>query len=143
MASKTETALAGLFTVLETITGPTVARNVDVPLKVAAGGNLILRDGDPGEPEVVLSPTLYTYQHAAELEVIVQAQGTTRDSEFDTLLVLVSTAINADKTLGGVVDHTEVERPSDPDAEGIPGAEGIKSGVVSIILYYETSDPLN
>ena len=143
MPSTTESALAGLFTVLQTITGPTVERNVDVPVEIASGGHLVLRDGDPGEPEVTLSPTLYSYQHAAELEAFVQADGTTRDTEFDTLLGLVSTAINADKTLGGVVDHTEIERPAEPDVEGIEGAEGIKRGTVPIILYYDTSDPLN
>ena len=49
-----------------------------------AAGLLILRDSDPGEPAVTLSPLRYHYQHRAEIEAVVQA-GAGRDAGFDTL----------------------------------------------------------
>ena len=39
-----------------------------LPERVPAEGLLILRDGEPGEPEVPLSPFAYHYQHRAEIE---------------------------------------------------------------------------
>lgn len=69
-----ETALVALAAVL---TGPPgsapLQRNVDVPSTVDLTGLLILRDGNPGEPETILSPLRYSYEHAAELEIYVQS----------------------------------------------------------------------
>lgn len=39
---------------------------------VPAGGLIILRDGDPGDPEVILSPVTYLWEHQTEIEVILQ-----------------------------------------------------------------------
>ena len=68
-----ETVLQTLFETLQTISGPRVLRNEALPEKVPAGGLLILRDGDTGEPETILSPLSYYWQHLASLEVFVQA----------------------------------------------------------------------
>jgi hypothetical protein len=46
---------------------------------VSAGSLLTLRDGEPCEPEVTLSPLADYYQHRAEIEAIVQ--GTDRDQD--------------------------------------------------------------
>jgi hypothetical protein len=32
---------------------------------------MTLRDGDPGEPEVMFSPLRYHYQHRAEIEAVL------------------------------------------------------------------------
>ena len=145
MPSKSETALAALKTALDGIGGGvTVSRNVDAPEEMKKDDKLlILRDGDPGEPEVILSPVTYSYEHVAELEALVQALDATRDTAWDTLLGQVSTAINVDKTLGGAVDITVLGRPVDPDVEPQEGVIGIKSGTIPITMYYDTTDPLN
>ena len=145
MASTSETALAALKTALVGIGGGvSVSRNVDTPEEMAKDDKLlILRDGDPGEPEVIMSPVTYSYEHVAELEVLVQSLDATRDADWDTLLGQVSTAINADKTLGGAVDITVVGRPVEAGVEPHGGAMGIKGGIVPITLYYDTTDPLN
>ena len=81
-----------------------------------------LRDGDPGQPEVVLSPLTYHWRHAAEIEVYIQgAPAGERDTAVDDLLVAIGGAIVADPTLGGAVDHVETG-PPDLSDEAVPGA---------------------
>ena len=79
-----------------------VSATKPMPERVPAAGLLILRDGEPGEPEVTLSPLRYHYQHRAEIEAVVQ--GATRDAAFDTLCASIGAALTADRTLGGVCD---------------------------------------
>ncbi len=70
-----------------------------LPERVPADGLLILRDGEPGEPEMTLSPLRYHYQHRAEIEAVVQ--GADRDAAFDALnglLRLIARSIIGDKT---------------------------------------------
>jgi len=64
---------------------------------VPADGLLILRDGEPGEPEVTLSPLAYHYQHRVEIEAVVQ--GADRDAAFDALNAGIGASLTADRTL--------------------------------------------
>ena len=142
MSSTREQALIGLFLCLQGLTGPTVNRNEPLPTKVPEAGLIILRDGDPGEPEVILSPTRYVYQHRAEVEVLVQqADQAGRDAALDTLLVAVGNALTADPTLGGKVD---IVRPGSPELlqETIEGAPTIKAALIPVFLEYTTLNPL-
>jgi hypothetical protein len=50
-ASKAEQVLDALKSLLETVPDAVVERNSVLPEKVPDGGLIILRDGDPGEPE--------------------------------------------------------------------------------------------
>src|SRR5690606_21286886 len=104
-----------------------------------AAGLLILRDGDPGEPEVTLSPLRYHYQHHAEIEAIVQ--GASRDTTFDTLCASIGEALAADRTLSGLCDWVEAEAPQPVDLP-VEGAATLKAAVIPVILHYSTADPL-
>jgi hypothetical protein len=53
-ASKAEQVLEGLRAALETVPDAAVQRNSVLPEKVPGGGLIIVRDGDPGEPEQAL-----------------------------------------------------------------------------------------
>lgn len=142
MTSAREQALGGLFLCLQGLAGPTVKRNEPLPTKVPEASLVILRDGDPGEPEVILSPTRYVYQHRAEVEVLVQqADQAERDAALDTLLVAVGDALTADPTLGGKVD---IVRPGSPELlqETIEGAPTIKAALIPVFLEYITLNPL-
>ena len=118
----------------------TALRGEVLPERVPATGLLILRDGEPGEPEVTLSPLRYHYQHRAELEVVVQA-GTGRASAFDTLIAAIGTALEADRTLGGLCDWIEPEAPASVDLP-IEGAAALKAAVITVVLHYTTTGPL-
>ena len=139
MPSTREIMLAALHTRLSALPATTLRGEV-LPERVPAAGLLILRDGEPGEPEVTLSPLRYHYQHRAELEVVVQA-GTGRASVFDTLIAAIGTTIEADRTLGGLCDWIEPEAPASIDLP-IEGAAALKAAIVTVVLHYTTTGPL-
>ena len=140
MASKRETILAALHARLQTLAAPVLRGDV-LPERIPASGLIILRDGRPGDPEVTLSPLTYFYEHRAELEVVIQA-GTGRDALFDTLAADIGSVLAADRTLGGLCDWVEAEAPEPVDLP-IDGAAALKAAVITVVLHYATTDPLN
>ena len=75
----------------------------------------MLRDGEPGEPEVTLSPLAYHYQHRA--------------------------ALAANRTLGGLCGWVEAEAPRPVDLP-VDGAASLKAAVIIVVLHYSTADQL-
>ncbi|MCW3782133.1 acyl-CoA transferase [Defluviimonas salinarum] len=156
MPTHRETILAALHARLATLPA-TVLRGAVLPERVPAAGLLILREGEPGEPEVTLSPLAYHYQHRAEIEAVVQGearsaqqmqgssgplQGTNdRDSAFDTLCASIGAALATDRTLGGLCDWVEAEAPRPIDLP-VEGAASLKAAVVPVVLHYSIADPL-
>ncbi len=138
MPTSRETILAALHARLSVLTATTLRGDV-LPDRVPAAGLLILRDGEPGEPEVTLSPLRYHYQHRAEIEAVVQ--GATRDAAFDTLCASIGVALAADRTLGGLCDWIEAEAPRTVDLP-VEGAANLKAAVIPVLLHYSTADPL-
>ncbi|WP_347268357.1 acyl-CoA transferase [Paracoccus sp. (in: a-proteobacteria)] len=139
MPTTRETVLAALRAQLLPL-GALTLRDEVLPERIPAAGLIILRDGQPGEPEVTLSPLRYHYQHRAELEVVVQA-GTGRASAFDDLIAAIGAALESDRTLGGICDWVEPEAPASVDLP-IEGAAALKAAVVTIVLHYTTTGPL-
>ena len=92
MPTTRETILAALFARLQPLAA-LVLRDEVLPERIPAAGLIILRDGEPGDPEVTLSPLRYHYQHRAEIEAVVQ--GAARDAAFDTLCASIGAAIEA------------------------------------------------
>lgn len=135
-----ETILTALTDLLRTIPHVPVLRGEVLPERIPPSGLMILRDGNPGEPGVTLSPLTYHYQHRAELEVIVQSS-TARDALFDAIAAQIGTVIAADRTLRGLCDWVEAEAPEHVD-QAIEGAASLKAAVVPIILHYSLVDAL-
>ena len=134
-----ETILVALHARLSAL--PATALRGDVlPERMPVEGLMILRDGEPGAPEVTLSPLRYHYQHRAELEVVVQA-GTGRASAFDELIAAIGAALEADRTLGGLCDWVEPEAPASVDLP-VEGAAALKAAVIAVVLHYTTTGPL-
>lgn len=139
MPTPRETILAALHARLSALPAAAALRGDVLPERVPTAGLLILRDGEPGEPEVTLSPLRYHYQHRAEIEAVVQ--GAARDAAFDTLCASIGAAIAADRTLGGLCDWIEAEAPRPIDLL-VEGAASLKAAVIPVILHYTTADPL-
>jgi len=142
-ASKAEQVLDALKALLETVPGATVDRNSALPEKIPDGGLIILRDGDPGEPEQALGGFGSTYyQHAVEMEVYVeQGDAAVRDAAFDTLLQQIGAALEADPTLGDLVFGMTYGRP-EPSIEAVAGAPAIKAATLTVTVDYESDAPL-
>ena len=139
MPTLRETILAALHARLSSLSA-TILRGDVLPERVPLEGLLILRDGEPGEPEVTLSPLSYHYQHCAEIEAVVQ--GADRDTAFDALCASIGTAIASDRTLGGLCDWVEAEAPRPVDL-AVDGAASLKAAVIPVVLHYTTADPLS
>lgn len=143
MTSKSETVLLALFAALEAARpeNARVLRNETLPERIAQGGLIILRDGVPGEPEVLLSPPNYHFEHRAEIDIVVDRPPVSRDAAFDALKTAVGAAIAADRTLGGLCDYVLGEAPA-PLLVPIDGAESLKAATLPVVLIYGSSDPL-
>lgn len=139
MTTNRETILAALQARLQTLAA-TVLRDEVLPERIPPAGLVILRDGQPGEPEVTLSPLRYHYQHRAELEVVVQA-AKNRATAFDILITTIGATLDADRTLGGLCDWVEAEAPASVDLP-VEGAVSLKAAVITVVLHYTTTGPL-
>ncbi len=144
MTSKREQVLDAVKRLIEdAMPGADVKRNRDKPQSIPAGGMVIVRDGDCGQPDVILSPLLYIYDHRIPLEVATYqtSGGATREEALDRMLMAIGNAILADRTLGGLCDFLECEAPATDDIEA-EGARTARWADVAIVATYGTSNPL-
>lgn len=145
MPSKREQVLDRLTSKLKTLESATlkVYRNLDKPQQVPTNGMIVLRDGASAEPEMLLSPLTYIYEHLAAVEIMVQnPDPVIRDSTLDALLVSIGSVITANRTLDGLAEWVEARSPEFQE-EPIEGAASIRAATVQVMLRFFTSDPLN
>lgn len=143
MPSKAETILDAFAAALASAApaGATVGRNIEMPTRVPSAGLLILRDGSPGEPDVMLGPVTYYYTHRAVVDVLAQgADGGDRDARFDTARAAIGAAVVADRTLGGLCDWIEADGSSEPAEVEIQGGDPVKAAEIGVLLMYATTE---
>ena len=145
--SQRENAIGALFAVLGQLSlgtsGATVKRNAALPERVADHAMAILRDGEMGEPEVSLSPLTYHWQHQVAIELFVaDPDASARDARMDGLLVELATLIEADRSLGGVIEFAEIGPPKF-DELAPDGTSGIKACLLPVVLHYSSPGPLH
>ena len=111
-------------------------------MSVSADGLIILRDGDPGEPDVTLNPRTEFYSHRAEIEVFVTqpASGGGEDA-LDALLEQIGAVLAVDRSLGGLAEHLLCSAPV-TDVMAIEGAAPILAARITITIDYLVGDPL-
>ncbi len=142
MASHREQVLSALFGRLQGVPDATVRRNEALPVSVPAGGLIILRDGDPGEPDVTLNPRTEYYTHRAEIEAFVtQAVGGGGEEELDALLSWLSVKLNIDRSLGGLAENLTWSAP-ETSVLAIEGAPPVLTARITVTIEYLVSDPL-
>ena len=141
--SKPEQVLEAIKALLLTVPFAKVERNTAVPEKISAGGLIVLRDGDPGEPDTALGGFggVY-YSHDVEIELYVEeGDAMARDAAFDTLVQAVGAVLETDPTLGGLAFGMTYGRP-EVDTEAVAGAPAIKTGTIIVTVEYETTSLL-
>ncbi|CAM5281690.1 hypothetical protein [Sphingobium scionense] len=113
------------------------------PTRLAPGGRVVIRSGDPGDPEVTLGLLTYHYSHRIPIELT--AYPTSADSRgkvLDEMAAAIGDAIEADRTLGGLAEWIEPE-PLITDDIFITAAQAAGKGETAVIADYSTSNPLN
>lgn len=142
MTTKRETAMAALEAVLVTaFSGPEVfERDPEKTPQDNTGGNVIMRDGDPGTPDISLSPIQYQFNHAVFVEL--SSSGENRNAIVDGLQVKLDTALKLDRTLGAVVIDCRVMEAPIIDEIDTEGVETVRAATVSINLCYVSDSPI-
>jgi hypothetical protein len=141
MPSTREQVLSALFDRLQPIAGGTVKRNEALSQSVPEG-LVILRDGDPGEPDVTLNPRIEFYSHRAEIEAFVmQPVGGGGEAALDVLLSGIGTALATDRSLGGLAENLYWSAP-ETSVLAIEGAAPILTARITVTIEYLVSDPL-
>jgi hypothetical protein len=143
--SSREAAISALHVIIATALGsrspaPQVLRSDTVPQRIAAGGLVMIQDGETVEETAILSPLRWQVRHVAE--VVVALPGVTpeaRAAVLDALLVDVATAVVADRTLGGTVEWVQPESPSFDDL-AFEGAASVRAASVPVSLWFTTSE---
>ena len=148
MASHREQILSALFARLRGVPGAIVRRNEALPVSVPAGGLIILRDGDPGEPDVTLNPRTAFYSHRAEIEAFMtqpvpgsQPGDGGGEEELDALLSWLSVKLNIDRSLGGLAENLTWSAP-ETSVLAIEGAAPFLTARITVTIEYLVSDPL-
>ena len=142
-SSKPEQVLEAIKARLNTVPNAKVERNTAVPEKILTGGLIVLRDGDPGEPETALGGFggVY-YSHNIEIELYIEeGEATVRDVAFDILVQSIGTALETDPTLGGLAFGMSYGRP-EINTEAVTGSAAIKTGTIIVTVEYETTSLL-
>ena len=142
MASHREQVIVALVALLDTaLPGVEVKRDAPWPDRAAAGGMVIVRDGDPGEPEFVLSPSAYTYRHEIPVEVFGPEGAEQRHTNLDALLIKIGEAIAGARSLSGLCDWLDVGAAA-PDDVAASNASPIRGAILTVTAEYTTSSPL-
>ena len=140
--SKREQVLSALFTRLSALKDVEVKRNATLPVKIPQNGLVVLRDGNVGEPSILLSPVCYVFHHKAEVEVLMQQiDDADNDARLDRLLEAVGRLIMVDVTLSGLIDYMHAEPPEFIE-QPVEGGLTIKGAIVPIVLEYVSDSNL-
>ncbi|QQA43955.1 acyl-CoA transferase [Pelagovum pacificum] len=141
MPSTYETILSALKAALEAGTDAVVMRADDAQesFAVPPEGAILIVEGEPGAPELLMSPLSYTYEHGIELELYVT--GENNITGFDALRVAVGAVLAADRFLGGAVTWLDWA-PAVPNDDPIDGNDAIRTGLIPVTVTYTTSNPL-
>lgn len=144
MTTRRETIMAALATQLSAnMPGVTVERGQEEPQAVPSGGWLNLEEGDAERIGELLGGTgpVGEWELTVEAQILVQSTtAANRNSVFDGVLELLGSAIETDRTLGSACDYVEIMEPGGHEIRNIEGAASIRSAVVEIRCYYDTTD---
>jgi hypothetical protein len=142
MPSQREQVLAAILQRLRAALPATVRRNEALPERVPAQGLVILRDGDPGDPDVTLNPRTEFFSHRVELEVLMtQPAAGGGEAALDALVQGTAAALAPDPSLGGLAENLRLGLP-EIGTLAIEGAAPILTARLMVTVEYLASDPL-
>lgn len=114
-------------------------KDTDKPGRIGPGGCVIGHPGDPGEPEIDLSPLSYNYSHRFFLEVAAaDGEG---GAVLDGMLETLGQAVAADPFLGGLCSFFSAEAP-DRNDRSTDAIASTNWATVGLVAEYDTNNPL-
>lgn len=115
----------------------------EAPARVGPGGRAIVRSGDPGSPEIDLSPPAYHYDHRIPVELTALKSATqTSEQVVDAMAAAIGAAVAADPTLGGLCSWIEPTALLTGDIAAT-GAAAPRGGDLAIVASYSSPTPLS
>ena len=142
MPSKREQVLVALLARLDAGLPAAVRRNEALPERVPAEGLVILRDGDPGEPDVTLNPRHRVLQPSGRARGAGHASARWQwRGRTGFLLEDIAAALAADPSLGGLAENLRLG-PPETGTLAIEGAAPILTARLTLTVEYLVSDPL-
>ena len=149
MTTTREAVLAALTAQLEASLRPQlhhliVRRGGPMPEVISDDGLVVIRDGTPELDAAPLGQAgPWYWVHTVPVEIVVRAvEDDLRDRRFDQLVRAIGEALDADPTLGGLIHGLDYGPPIEPEDSPVLGAEGLKHGLIEIVLDYETASRL-
>lgn len=139
MTSKRESVIRELVSILEARNTFEVQRNTAVPVQPTKKGLVVVRDGDPGDPDVTMSPLEYHYEHPILVELFIA--GGDLDESLDSLLVDFGQTLEANKTLNNSVDTSYLTAPNFDLT--VDSGVHCKAASLNVVVFYSTYSPLN
>lgn len=113
-----------------------------IPARPTPGGRVIVRSGDPGEPEIDLCPLTYNFEHEIPLELTGwNTPGRSSEAVLDAMMVPIGAAIEQDRTLGGLCTWIDARSPLTDDIF-LEGATPEDRADLVIVATYATTNPL-
>jgi hypothetical protein len=142
-ASKAEQILDALKALLETVPDAVVERNSALPETVPAGGLIILRDGDPGEPEQALGGSGMLTTSTRSRSRSTSRKAVRRRATLPSMTSCSRSALRSRRIRppGDLAFGMTYGRP-EPAIEAVSGAPAIKSATLVVTVDYETGAPL-
>jgi hypothetical protein len=141
MSNRHEDVLGGVEALARDAFGQAkFTRGGSKPTRADPAGNVVMRDGDPGEPEVLMSPRTWIYTRPISLEIAPYLGGDAQET-VARMLVPLRDAINQNPTLSGLCDWIEPVAPV-PDEADVAGAETLTWFTVDLLVTYATNNPL-
>lgn len=114
----------------------------DAPARIGPLGRAVVRSGDPGDPEIDLSPLIYNYEHRIPIELTAYRTGAlTNEQVVDQMAKNIGAEIQADRFLGGLVDYLDAVAPT-TEAIAVDGAVPARGADLIVIATYSTTSLL-
>ena len=104
--------------------------------RIDGPGRIVVRFGDPGDPEVDLSPLAYNYDQRVPIEVVALTE-----SALDDLLAAIGAVIEADRFLGGLCTWIDATAPESEDLP-VEGGQPPRGANLVVTASYTTPHPL-
>lgn len=135
---RSEAVLQALETGLKATLGvlATVERNTQPPERLKKP-LVIIRDGEAGQPQVMLSPRAYSYDHAVRVEV-----GAASAEDLDAVLTAIDAFVEANRALNGLTEWLEATAP-ETDVEEPSGALPLHFALFDLTASYTIPTPLS